>query len=148
MKTFKPLALATFCAMTLGLGSQFALAQDNNPAATQGADPYGAATDGATSPESTAPSGAVTPGAAEEVSDSQLALYAKAAVKVEEIRQDLQEQMPQAESTEEAQLIQEEGMQRMVSAVESFGMTVEEYNQIATAVLQSPDMQSRLQQHL
>ncbi|MFA5628606.1 MAG: DUF4168 domain-containing protein [Thiohalomonadaceae bacterium] len=132
MTHFKPLALATFCALTFGLSSHLAAAQ---PAG----DEY-------TTQES--PSTMQDPSAPQEmeISDSQLALYAQAATKVEEIRQGIQEQMPQAESAEQAQAFQEEAMQQMVAAVESFGMTVEEYNQIATAVQQSAEMQSRLQE--
>ncbi len=123
MTSIKQFAIALFCLMTFGLGAQLASAQGAEQA---------------------------QPGAMaeHEVSDSHLALYIQAATRVEEIRQDVQQQMGQAESTEQAQAMQEEAMQEMVNAVQSFGMTVDEYNQIAAAVQQSPELQQRLQELL
>ncbi|KGE02752.1 DUF4168 domain-containing protein [Pseudohaliea rubra] len=79
-----------------------------------------------------------------EVSDSDLALFQKASGKIAEIRQEYQQALPKAESTEEAQALQEEASQSMVNAVESFGLTVDEFNQIAAAMQANPELRERL----
>lgn len=135
MKPLTSLTLALSCSVALGLGSHLAMAQES-------ADDLNAQDAQGETSTMQAPSTAETI----EVSDSQLALYLQAATKVEEIRQGIQEQMPEAGSAEEAQTLQEEAMQQMVAAVESFGMTVDEYNRIAIAVQQDPQLQSRLRE--
>lgn len=78
------------------------------------------------------------------VTDSELALYAQAAQKVAQMQQGLQENMQQAATAEEAQAIQAEGQESIVNAVQSFGMTVEEYNRIAQLSQTDPELRSRL----
>ncbi len=78
------------------------------------------------------------------VSKSQLSLFQKASGKVAEIRQEYQQALPDAGSTEEAQTLQEEASQAMVNAVQSFGLSVDEFNQIAEAVQTNPELQERL----
>lgn len=80
------------------------------------------------------------------VDDSQLALFHKVSTKLGEIRQETQMEMSSAESTEAAQQLQQEATTKMRSAIESMGMTVDEYNQIASAVQADPDLRSRLSQ--
>lgn len=80
-----------------------------------------------------------------EVTDSKLALYVQAATKITEIRDQFQQKMAAAESPEQAQSLQEEASTEMIGAVESFGMTVEEYNQIAYALQSDPELRERLE---
>lgn len=112
------------CTMVLSLSMASAVAQDQYSAQQQGAAQNQAA----------------------EVSESDLNLYAQAAQKVMDIKQDLQSEMQQASDADEAQGMQAEAQEEMVGAVESFGMTVEEYNTIARAVQTNPEMQNKLQQ--
>ncbi len=79
-----------------------------------------------------------------EVSDSDLELFQKISGRIAEIRQEYQQALPQAGSTEEAQSLQEKASQSMVEAVESFGLTVDEYNQIAAAAQSDPGIRERL----
>ncbi len=80
-----------------------------------------------------------------EVTDSKLALYVQAATKITEIRDQFQQKMAAADSPEQAQSLQEEASTEMIGAVESFGMTVEEYNQIAYALQSDPELRERLE---
>lgn len=81
-----------------------------------------------------------------EVTDSKLALYVQAATKITEIRDQFQQKMAAADSPEEAQGLQEEASSEMIGAVESFGMTVEEYNQIAYALQSDSELRERLEE--
>lgn len=95
--------------------------------------------------------GAQPPGAEQqmpqvEVSDADLELFVKAREKVGEVRQSFQEQMAAAESSEEAQELQQAASGEMVSAVESFGLTVNEYNQIAYAIQAQPELKTRFEE--
>ncbi|QIB65683.1 DUF4168 domain-containing protein [Kineobactrum salinum] len=80
-----------------------------------------------------------------EVTDSKLALYVQAATKITELRDQFQQKMAEADSPEQAQSLQEEASTEMIGAVESFGMTVEEYNQIAYALQSDPELRERLE---
>lgn len=94
--------------------------------------------------------GARAPGAEQampqvEVSESQLELFAKVSDKLGQVRQEYQAKMAAAESTEDAQKLQEDASNAMVAAVESLGMSVDEYNQIAYAIQADPELRSRLE---
>ena len=78
-----------------------------------------------------------------EVSDSQLALYVQAAEKVAALQEQIQREMQQAETAEEAQQIQAGSQQRLIDAVLSLGMSIEDYNHIATLVQTNPEVQER-----
>lgn len=82
------------------------------------------------------------------LSDSQLELYAKAAQKVEGINQELQQNMLEAEDQDEARKLQADAQQEMVNAVQSLGMTAEEYNEIAKQLQSDPAAMERLQEIL
>lgn len=79
-----------------------------------------------------------------QVSDSDLALFQKASGKIAEIRQDYQKEQSQAKDAKEAQSLQAKASQSMVEAVQSFGLTVEQFNQIAAAVQSDPNIRERL----
>ena len=81
-----------------------------------------------------------------EVSDSSLELFTKAAQKLAEVQTQIQAEMQEAGSAEEAKQIQANSQTRMVEAVQSFGMTVEEYNRISTLAQSDPEVQKRLQE--
>ncbi len=114
-------------------GSTFALAQ---PAAQQGQQQ-------GQQQQYTPP--AATQQDASDISDSQLALYGKVSKKIEDIRGDLQQEMGSVETAEEAQKLQNETMEDMVSAVESLGMTTDEYNQITTMLQSDPELRERFE---
>lgn len=140
MNNVKRLAFSSVCAVTLGMASSLAMAQaaghedatqqqQHNTQQQHDAGQYGAAA-----------------GQQQvDVSDEQLETYAEAEQKVQEIRDDFQQQMPNAESPEDAQALQQEAQQEMVSAVEDAGLTVEEYNQIASQMQSNPELRERME---
>jgi len=128
MLDLKKAITGTLCATFLAFGSTAILAQETHQG-TQSADPA----------QTTAPA------EQGQVSDSQLALYAQVAQKVAQLQQQLQEDMQQAADAEEAQTVQAGAQQSMITAVESFGMTVEEYNHISTLVQTDPEVRARLE---
>ncbi|SRR5690625_579532 len=145
MNNVKRLAFSSVCAVTLGMASSFALAQaagyedptqqqqQHNTQQHYDAAQQGAAAQGAAAQQQV------------EVTDDQLQTYAEAEQKVQEIRDDFQQKMPNAESPEEAQTLQQEAQQEMVSAVEDAGLTVEEYNQIASLMQTNPELRQRME---
>jgi len=81
-----------------------------------------------------------------EISDSSLALFTQAAQKLAEVQAQIQTEMQEAGTAEEAKQIQANSQVRMVEAVESFGMTVDEYNRISTLAQSDPGVRERLQE--
>lgn len=84
--------------------------------------------------------------AASNISNSQLEAYANAAQEVITIKQDLSEEMSGVDSQDKALKLQTEAQEKMVKAVESSGMSVDEYNRIATLIRTDPQMRERVQQ--
>lgn len=141
MKTVKKLAFGSVCALTIGMASSLAIAQATQQDPMQQQDPaqqqqYDAQQYGADQ-------GA--PAAQTDVSDDKLQTYAEAEQKVQEIRDEFQQQMPEAETPEDAQALQQEAQQEMVSAVEDAGLTVEEYNQLASLMQTNPELRERME---
>jgi hypothetical protein len=79
-----------------------------------------------------------------EVDDSQLNLFVEAQTEVIKISEKWNARMQEAESPEAAQEIRGQAHEEMVSAVEDAGLSVEEFNQIATAAQADPELQNRL----
>lgn len=141
MNNVKRLAFSSVCAVTLGMASSLAMAQ-----ATGYEDPTQQQQQHDTQQQYDAGQhGAPAAQQQMDVSNDQLQTYAEAEQKVQEIRDDFQQQMPNAESPEEAQTLQQEAQQEMVSAVEDAGLTVEEYNQIASQMQSNPELRERME---
>jgi GTP1/Obg family GTP-binding protein len=66
-------------------------------------------------------------------SDAELQTFAEAAMEVQQINQEYQPQMQQAQTPEEQQSIRDEATEKMVEAIEEKGLSVEQYNEIASA---------------
>lgn len=81
-----------------------------------------------------------------EVSDADLEKYAKAETKVDSIREDFSEQLQGADDQEQAQQLQQQAQEEMISAVEDAGLDVTTYNQIASQVQMDDSLRERLQQ--
>lgn len=79
-----------------------------------------------------------------QVSEDQLEKFAEATDEIADIREEYQEKLNSAGSQEKAQSLQGEASEEMMGAIESAGMTVAEYNQIASAVQMDPNLRSRL----
>ncbi len=83
-------------------------------------------------------------GQSADVSDSQLALFVRVSEKVSALQQQIQTEMQEAKTAEEAQIVQAEAQERLVNAVQSLGMTVDEYNELARLVQTDPEIQQRI----
>ncbi len=79
-----------------------------------------------------------------EISDQDLERFASAESKVSEIRDDFSERLSQAEDQAEAQSLQLEAQEKMVEAVQSEGLAVPKYNEIATRMQTDPELQQRM----
>jgi len=72
--------------------------------------------------------------------EQNLRAYARAAIEVSELQQQFRGQLQQAQGAEEQQAIQEEANAAMIAAIEGEGLSLEQYNQIATAMQSNPDL--------
>jgi hypothetical protein len=82
-----------------------------------------------------------------EISQEQLAAFAAAAQRVQELNQKWIPQINQAESDAENAQMREQAMQEMTAAVRDEGLTVEEYNQIYDAAQRSPEVMQQIEEH-
>lgn len=81
-----------------------------------------------------------------DVSQQDLEAFASAAVAVDSVLQEWQPRLAEAETAEEAATIQEEAADEATRAVESEGLSVEEYQQINQAVQMDPELQQQVVQ--
>ncbi len=79
-----------------------------------------------------------------EVDDATLEHFIEAFQDVQQLNQDLTEQMSTANSTEEAQAMQREVQDAMVEVVESSGISIAEYNEIASGMRYDPILAERV----
>lgn len=74
----------------------------------------------------------------QSVGEDELQSYAAAAVEVQRISSDYHETMTEATSSEDAQALQNQAMEKMKEAVRSEGLSVDRYNQIYTLAQADP----------
>lgn len=84
--------------------------------------------------------------AAVDVSESVLKQFAEASTAITEIQQDYSQRLQNADDPEQANALQQEANDEMISAVEETGLDVESFNAIAMAVRNDPELQQQLQQ--
>ncbi|WP_150305760.1 DUF4168 domain-containing protein [Pseudomonas saliphila] len=84
-------------------------------------------------------------GAQTEISEEDLQKFAEADSAVGEIRDEFSERLSKAENQEEAQSLQMEAQEKMVEAVQSEGLEIPKYNEIATRMQSDPELQQRIQ---
>lgn len=81
-----------------------------------------------------------------EVPDGELETFAEAHLEVQEIREEMDREIQNAEDTESAQAVQQEANREMATLIEDeHEMEVERYTQIAQAINQDPELQQRFQ---
>lgn len=95
-------------------------------------------------PQQGAPAGQMG-GAQTEISEEDLQKFAEADSAVGEIRDEFSERLSKAENQEEAQSLQMEAQEKMVEAVQSEGLEIPKYNEIATRMQSDPELQQRVQ---
>ncbi|WP_192954794.1 DUF4168 domain-containing protein [Gallaecimonas mangrovi] len=91
-----------------------------------------------------APAGAQEQQQPIKVSDSQLKEFADAQKQLTGIRDDAMAKLNKSKDPKEAQKIQMQANQDMVSAVKKSGLSVKDYNSIARAMQNQPDLRARL----
>jgi hypothetical protein len=80
-----------------------------------------------------------------EISDQVVETFAEARSEVLEISKQWTEKLQQADSAEEQERMRQQAQQEMVTAVQSSGMSVEEYNQVARAMQDDPALEKRIE---
>lgn len=81
-------------------------------------------------------------------SDAELQTFAEAAMEIQQINQEYQPQMQQAQTPEEQQSIRDEATEKMVEAIEEKGLSVEQYNEIASAAQSDPETAEKINSYL
>ncbi|OOC10248.1 DUF4168 domain-containing protein [Thioalkalivibrio halophilus] len=81
-----------------------------------------------------------------DLSDEDIDTFVEAFVGVQEVREDFSQRLQEAEDETQAQQMQQEAQDEMVAAVEDAGMTVEEYNEVAMALQNDPELMQEVQQ--
>lgn len=81
-----------------------------------------------------------------DVSDEDIENFSAAMVDVQELGQEWTQRMQETDDQEELSKMQEEAQEEMIGAIEDHGMTVEEYNEIATAAQQDPELAQEIEQ--
>ncbi len=112
-----------------------------------GTPPQGGAQQGGAPPQGGA-AGAPPMQQAPEVdlSEQDIDTFVNAFVAVQEVREDFAERLQGADNEGDAQAMQQEAQDEMVSAVEDAGMSVEEYNEVAMALQNDPELMQEVQE--
>jgi hypothetical protein len=82
--------------------------------------------------------------AAAQVNDAKLDKFKDAFAEVNNIRKSFSGKLENVEDPEKAQKLQQQAQNDMIDAVESAGLSVQEYNQIFAAVQQNPELQKKV----
>lgn len=90
------------------------------------------------------PPAEATPGMA--LTEQTVDTFVDAFVAVQEIRHDFAERLQEAADETQAQAMQQEAQEEMMRAVEEEGMSVQEYNEVAMALQQDPELMQQVQQ--
>lgn len=85
---------------------------------------------------------------ATEVSDNELEAFARAHVKVLEIQNQMNADVQGAQSAEEAQAIQQQAGEKMVTAIESHDLSPDRFTQIVDAINADPQVGERFNEVL
>jgi hypothetical protein len=82
------------------------------------------------------------------LTEAKIEQFVDALTEVHLIRNEAAAELEAATDMEEAQEIQLRAQQQMIDAVEEIGLSVEEYNQIATLMSTDPELQQRISSKL
>lgn len=94
---------------------------------------------------SAAPAAIADNGSESDFDREQLETFLQARADVLDIQQEYSNRLQSAEDDQEVADLQSEAREEMVTAVEDAGMTVEEFNRIAQAAQNDPDVAEELQ---
>ncbi len=79
-----------------------------------------------------------------DVSEQELQQFAEAQTQISEIQQDFAGRLQDVEDPEKAHELQVQANEEMTEAVESAGLDVDSFNDIAMAIQNDPELQQRL----
>ncbi|MGY6629799.1 MAG: DUF4168 domain-containing protein [Wenzhouxiangella sp.] len=79
-----------------------------------------------------------------EVSDQQLEQFADAQIQITEIQQDFAGRLQEVDDPEQAHELQVQANEEMTEAVQEIGLSVQDFNEIAMAIQNDPELQQRL----
>ncbi|MFO8155800.1 MAG: DUF4168 domain-containing protein [Pseudomonadota bacterium] len=79
-----------------------------------------------------------------EIDDQTLDQFVTAFLSVRDIQSEFSEELGNVEDRERAQELQAEAQDKMVEAVEEAGLSVQEYNQVATQMQNDSDLRERV----
>lgn len=82
------------------------------------------------------------------LTEEKLDQFVEALSEVHEIRNEAAQELEATTDPEDAQAVQQKAQQQMIEAVEEAGLTIEEYNQIATMMGSDPELQERISARL
>jgi hypothetical protein len=82
------------------------------------------------------------------VSEEKLEQFVTALNEVHAIRNEAAHELEETTDPQDAQAVQQKAQQQMIEAVEEAGLTIEEYNQIATMMSSDPELQERISARL
>jgi predicted secreted protein len=78
------------------------------------------------------------------VDEAKLDRFVEALSEVHAIRNEASIELEATTNTEDAQAVQQRAQQQMIEAVEEAGLSIEEYNRIATLMGSDPELQQRV----
>jgi len=81
-------------------------------------------------------------------SEQDIKAYANAATEISELQKKFQSQLQNAESAEDQQSVQEKANQAMIKAIKDAGLSLEKYNQIATAAQNNQELAKRIRDQM
>ena len=144
MMSFRKTALAFALTSMFAIGG-VATAQTGDMGGAQGGAPPqgGAPEQGGAPPQGGAP---MQQAPSVDLSERDIDTFVNAFVAVQEVREDFANRLQQAEDETEAQAMQQEAQDEMVAAVEDAGMSVEEYNEVAMALQNDPELMQEVQE--
>jgi hypothetical protein len=80
----------------------------------------------------------------EQISEAKIDQFVTALNEVHTIRNDVATELESTQDAEQAQKVQQRAQQDMIEAVQDAGLSVEEYNQIASRMSSDPELQARI----
>lgn len=86
--------------------------------------------------------------AGQQFTEQEIESFAVAVIEIEQINQVVQQEMQAADTPEEQQQVQEQATAQMIEAIEAEGMTVDDYNEIATAVQTDPELAGQIEERI
>ncbi|MGM8226882.1 DUF4168 domain-containing protein [Cellvibrio sp. ARAG 10.3] len=100
-----------------------------------------------TVPQTTTPTAPATQ-AQPQISEEKVDQFVTAYVEVQKINQEYSEQLQATEAPEKATELQQEAQTKMQEAVADSGLTIPEYQQIASRAGQDQDLRARIQEKM